>query len=283
MRILKTALSAVVGLAAVTALAFAAPAGAQTREVIVGTPGFTNNGGLDIITKAFEAETGIKVTVKSGGMEQVMGYATDGSVDAVFLPADHMDEVTAKGAIKAGTRKRIGRSYQGLAVQKGAKIPDISTKEKFIAALKSANRVLHSRCNGTPGGAGCSRTAYMLSSLFDLPEMAGVKHAPSAYGEGGDALARNEGDMAVQNISQILKWDNLVVAGPIPEEYGRYLDGVAAVRLRPRTKRSASSSSPTPPSRVPSRSGILAASTRARAPSKLYCICFKRPLTRARL
>jgi len=62
MRIFNTTLSAVVGLATVMALVFAAPAGAQTREVIVGTPGFTNNGGLDIITKAFEAETGIKVT-----------------------------------------------------------------------------------------------------------------------------------------------------------------------------------------------------------------------------
>jgi ABC-type Fe3+ transport system substrate-binding protein len=95
--------------------------------------------------------------------------------------------------------------------------------------LKSANKVLHSRCNGAPGGPGCTRTSYMLSSLFDLPEFAGVKHAASPYGEGGDALARGEGDMAVQNISQIMKWDNLVVVGPIPEEYGRYLDGVAAV------------------------------------------------------
>lgn len=214
-----------------TLAAYAAPAGAQTtqmtREVIVGTPGFTNNGGLDIITKAFEAETGIKVIVKGGGMDEVKKMATDGSADAVFLPADEMDQV--KGAIKAGTRKRIGRSYQGLAVMKGAKVPDISTKEKFIAALKSANRVMHSRCNGTPGGPTCSKTSYMLSSLFDLPEMAGVRHAPSPYGEGGDALARHEGDMAVQNISQIMKWDNLVVVGPIPEEYGRYLDGVAAV------------------------------------------------------
>src|ERR1019366_1657284 len=114
MRIFNAARSALVGLTAVMALAYAAPAGAQTREVIVGTPGFTNNGGLDIITKAFEAETGIKVTVKSGGMDQVMGFAIDGSVDAGFLPADNMDDVTAKGAIKAGTRKRIGRSYQGL-------------------------------------------------------------------------------------------------------------------------------------------------------------------------
>jgi molybdate transport system substrate-binding protein len=218
-------LGAVIALAA-AALA-AAPAAAQTREVIVGTPGFTDIGGLNIITKAFEAETGIKVTVKNGGMDDVKKMATDGSADAVFLPADEMDQV--KGDIKSGSRKRVGRSYQGLAVMKGAKVPDISTKEKFIAVLKSANRVMHSRCNGAPGGPGCTKTSYMLSSLFDLPEMAGVKHAPSPYGEGGDALARGEGDMAVQNISQILKWDNLVVVGPIPEEYGRYLDAVAAV------------------------------------------------------
>ncbi len=227
MQIFNTARSTMAGFAAIMALAATAPAGAQPREVIVGTPGFTNNGGLDIITKAFEAETGIKVTVKSGGMDDVKKMAADGSADAVFLPADEMDQV--KAAIKTGTRKRVGRSYQGLAVMKGAKVPDISTKEKFIAVLKSANRVMHSRCNGTPGGAGCSKTSHMLSSLFDLPEMAGVKHAPSPYGEGGDALARGEGDMAVQNISQIMKWDNLVVVGPIPEEYGRYLDGVAAV------------------------------------------------------
>jgi molybdate transport system substrate-binding protein len=226
MRILNTTLSVAAAVAA-AALAFTVPAAAQTREVVVGSPGFTMNGGLDIITKAFEAETGIKVTVKGGGMDQVVGYANDGSVDAVFLPADELDK--AMSNIKAGTRKRIGRSYQGVAVMKGAKIPDISTKEKFIAAMKSANLVMHSRCTGTPGGAGCSRTSYMLSSLFDLPEMAGVKHAPSPYGEGGDALARHEGDMAVQNISQILKWDNLVVVGPIPEEFGRYLDAVAAV------------------------------------------------------
>jgi molybdate transport system substrate-binding protein len=221
MRILQAALRAAVGFTAVALLVLPAPAHAQTREVIVATPGFTNNGGLDIITKAFEAETGIKVIVKSGGMEQVMANATDGAADAVFLPADHMDEVTAKGAIKAGTRKRIGRSYQGLAVRKGSRIPDISTKEKFIAALKSANLVLHSRCNGTPGSAGCSRTSYMLSSLFDLPELAGVKHAPSLYGEGGDALARNEGDMAVQNISQILKWDNPGRVWPLPRRCRR--------------------------------------------------------------
>ena len=68
---INTRLIAFVSFAAVAG--FAAPAGAQTtqmaREVIVATPGFTYNGGLDIITKAFEAETGINVTDKTGGRE----------------------------------------------------------------------------------------------------------------------------------------------------------------------------------------------------------------------
>ena len=105
---MNTILGAVAGLAAAMVLA-TAPAAAQTaREVIVGTPGFTNVGGLEIITKAFEAETGIKVTVKSGGMDDVKKLATDGAADAGFLPADEMDQV--KGAIKPGTRTHIGRS-----------------------------------------------------------------------------------------------------------------------------------------------------------------------------
>lgn len=206
-------------------------AGAEQRELVVGTPGFMYNGGLDIIARGFQEETGIKVTVKYGGMEQVMGYALDGSADAVFLPADHMDEIAAKNALRSGTRTRVGRAYQGLAVRKGDKIPDISTKEKFIGALEGANLVLHSRCQETtaPGTTGCTRTAKMITEMLKRPEFAKVKSAPSAYGEGGAALARNEGDMAIQNISQIIIWDNLVVVGPVPEELGMYMDGVAAV------------------------------------------------------
>jgi molybdate transport system substrate-binding protein len=206
----------------------AAPA-AAAREITVGTPGFMYNGGLDVISKAFQEETGVKVNVKYGGMEVVEAAALDGSADAFFLPADLVDEVAAKGGMKAGSRKRVGRSYQGLAVLKGAKVPDISTKEKFIAALESANRVLYS---GGNQAAGLTRTAKMMADMFKRPEFAKVKSASSPYGEGGAALARYEGDMAVQNISQIIIWDNLVVVGPIPEELGMYLDGVAAVSAK---------------------------------------------------
>jgi ABC-type Fe3+ transport system substrate-binding protein len=114
-------------------------------------------------------------------------------------------------------------------VLKGTKVPDISTKEKFIAALEGANRVLYSGGNQANG---LTRTAKMMAELFKRPEFANVKSAVSPYGEGGAALARHEGDMAIQNISQILIWDNLVLVGPVPEEFGMYLDGVAAVSAK---------------------------------------------------
>ena len=196
-------------------------------------------------------------------MDDVKKMATDGSADAVFLPADEMDQV--KGAIKAGTRKRVGRSYQGLAVVKGQKVPDISTKEKFIAALKSANRVMHSRCNGTPGGPGCTKTSYMLSSLFDLPEMAGVqprgqplwrRRRRPGPGRGRHGGAEHQPDHEVGQ------------SGGGRPDPGRVwpLSGRCRRRsVQGRARRiSASSSSSTPPSRAPSRSGIRAGSIRAK-------------------
>jgi molybdate transport system substrate-binding protein len=223
-------------LAVLAAAVLSQPVSGQTtaspppiREVTVATPGFMYNGGLDVIGKAFQEETGVKVNMKYAGMEVVEAAALDGSADAFFLPADLVDEVAAKGGMKAGSRKRVGRSYQGLAVLKGARIPDISTKAKFVAALEGANRVLYS---GSNQANGMTRTARMMAEMFKRPEFAKVKSAVSPYGEGGAALARYEGDMAIQNISQIVIWDNLVVVGPAPEELGMYLDGVAAVSAK---------------------------------------------------
>jgi molybdate transport system substrate-binding protein len=218
-------------LLALLAGSFPVVVSAADETVTIVSPGFLYNGGLDILARGFEEETGTRIIVRHTGMGEAMDAARNGEADAVFLPADLMDELAVEGVILPATRARVGRAYQGLAVRKGSAIPDISTPENFVAALESANLVLYSRCRPDviPGQEGCTRTAKMMADLLARPEFAKVKSAPSAYGEGGAALARNEGDMAIQNISQILLWDNLQVAGPIPEPFGMYMDGVAAI------------------------------------------------------
>jgi molybdate transport system substrate-binding protein len=114
-----------------------------------------------------------------------------------------------------------------LALHKGDPIPDISTVEKLAAVLKSADSVMRSN------PAGGSMVAAIIEKMLQRPEFAGVKSKISSYGEGGQALARGEGQMAIQAECEIINHpDTLANAGPVPDELGAYMDMVAAVSIR---------------------------------------------------
>ena len=55
---------------------------------------------------------------------------------------------------------------------------------------------------------------------------------PSSKGEGGQALAAGEGDMAIQTISQILPYKEIELVGPVPREFGLWIDTAVAVSSR---------------------------------------------------
>jgi molybdate transport system substrate-binding protein len=59
-----------------------------------------------------------------------------------------------------------------------------------------------------------------------------VNAPPSKKGEGGQALAAGEGDMAIQTISQILPYKEIELVGPLPAELGAWIDTAIAVSSR---------------------------------------------------
>jgi len=64
--------------------------------------------------------------------------------------------------------------------------------------------------------------------MLKRPEFAGVKSKISPFGEGGQALMRGEGQMAIQAECEILNHPDLLSnAGPVPDELGAYMDMVA--------------------------------------------------------
>ena len=79
-----------------------------------------------------------------------------------------------------------------------------------------------------------SRTmvALLIDDVLKRPEFAGVNAPPSTKGEGGQALARGEGDMAIQTISQILPYKEIELVGPLPAELGAWIDSAVAVSAR---------------------------------------------------
>jgi molybdate transport system substrate-binding protein len=213
---------------AFTAL-LASTALAQPAEINVFTPGVVYNSGLQDLAAAYTKETGIKVTVKSEGMSQLVNDVKKGTpvADIVVAPVSFMDGMLAEGSVVPGTAADIGRVYIGLAVKKGAAHPDISTPQKLGAALKAGGTVMYSN----PAG-GSMEARIIDDMLHQYPYFQGVKTRISIKGEGGEALVRGEGDMALQLICEVLNHPELELVGTVPEELHAYIDTSVAVSTR---------------------------------------------------
>ena len=205
----------------------ASPASA---DISVLAPGVAFNAGLPAIADAFTKKTGVKVTVKSDGMPSIVDHFNKGdpAPDVVVVPVAFMDGMEAQNPshIKPGSRVALGRVYVGLAVLKGAPHPDISTVAKLAAALKAGGTVLYSNPEGG------SMEARVINDMLHLPEFAGVKTKISTKGEGGEALVRGEGQMALQLSCEILNHPELEQVGLLPTSLRAYLDTAMAVSPR---------------------------------------------------
>jgi molybdate transport system substrate-binding protein len=198
---------------------------AEAEEINLLSPPMITNAGLKEINARYTGKTG--VTFKMAGTE-ITKLAdaiktTNPSPDIVFMPTDMMAKLEASGGVKAGERVHLGRMQIGLAVAKGAPHPDISTVPKLAAVLKGARMVVYTDpANG-------SLQARMIDALLKRPEFAGVHKQVSSKGNGIAALARGDGDIALQLVCEILDRPETELVGPLPAELNASIDADAAV------------------------------------------------------
>ena len=197
-------------------------------DIRVLTPGVVNSSGLPDLAAAYTKETGKKVAITVVGMGTIVDVikTTNPPPDVIALPFQLMTALSLEGGLAPGTFTPLGRTRMGLAVRAGAPHPDISTVEKFAAALRSAKAVLRSN------PASRTMVARIIDDMLKRPEFAGVNAPASSRGEGGQALARGEGDMAIQTICQILPYKEIELVGPLPPELEVWLDMTTAVSAR---------------------------------------------------
>jgi molybdate transport system substrate-binding protein len=199
-----------------------------TADIRVISPGVVFASGLPDIAADFTKETGKKVGIVVVGMGTIVEEMTKKTPppDVIVLPFQLMTTLSLDGGVAPGTFTPLGRTRMGLAVRAGAPKPDISTVEKLAAALKSAKAVMRSN------PASRTMVALLIDNVLKRPEFAGVNAPPSTKGEGGQALAAGEGDMAIQTISQILPYKEIELVGPLPAELGAWIDSGVAVSAR---------------------------------------------------
>jgi molybdate transport system substrate-binding protein len=198
-------------------------------DIRVLAPGVVYNSGLLDLAASYSKETGKKVAVTLVGMGTILQAAktANPAADIVTLPFELMSTLALDDGVVTGTFLPLGRSEMGLAVAAGAGHPDISTVEKLAAVLRSAKAVMRSN------PAGGSMVAKVIEdNVIKRPEFAGVHSVISTQGEGGQALARGEGDMALQAICEILPHKEIELVGPLPRELAAWIDMSIAVSAR---------------------------------------------------
>ena len=207
------------------------PVHAQVKpaEIRVISPGVVYNAGLLDLAATYTKETGTKVNVTSSGMGRIVNdiRTVTPVPDVIMLPFELMSSLSLDGGVKPGSFTPLGRAEMGLAVPAGAPHPDISTVEKLAAVLRGAKAVMRSN------PAGGSMVAKVIEqNVIKRPEFAGVNSPVSTQGEGGQALARGEGDMAIQAICEIYPYKQIELVGPLPRELAAWIDMSTAVSAR---------------------------------------------------
>src|SRR5579859_3301394 len=143
----------------------AAPAAADTLTVLAPasvTPG------LKALAAPFSAQTGTAITIGGGARAQVFDILkSGGAADVVVLPTTDLADTPRITGMTP-----LGRVMVGVGVKAGAKVPDISTPEKFVAALLAAKGVAYADPKaGTSAG-------QVINQLLSAPEFKAVRRVP---------------------------------------------------------------------------------------------------------
>jgi molybdate transport system substrate-binding protein len=148
--------------------------------------------------------------------------------DLVVLTESAIAQLARDGKLAPGATNTLGRVGIGVAVKRGAALPDIGSVDAFQRALLDARAVAY-----IDPAAGGSSGVY-LAQLFDKLGIAAQIKAKAVLVPGGLVAQRvvsGEADIALHQISEILAVPDAVLVGPIPaalQNYTVYAGGVSA-------------------------------------------------------
>jgi molybdate transport system substrate-binding protein len=173
---------------------------------------------FDELLPKFERATGHRVTPNYGPSKRITKQVSEGeSNDATIVSAEGIEALVKQGKIASGSVAGLAGSAMGLAVQKGAPRPDISTAEKFKQAM------LATKSLGMSNPVGGGTSGGVLVAAFERLGIAEAMKGKCVYGPGGPAglignfLVRKEVETGIQQLPELLAVPGIDIVGPLPD------------------------------------------------------------------
>lgn len=175
---------------------------------------------LVALQPAFEQLSGHKLVIENdtaGGLQKRI--AGGEAFDVVFSSPASLQPLAQAGKLASEPPVPLAKVAIGVAVRKGAPLPDISTVDAFRALLLNARSVAY-----IDPAAGGSSGVY-LDKLFESWGIAPQVRAKAVLVQGGlvaQKVVDGSAEVAVHQISEILAVPDAVLVGPIPAQIQNY-------------------------------------------------------------
>jgi molybdate transport system substrate-binding protein len=143
--------------------------------------------------------------------------------DVAVLVNFQTDDLITKGKLVADTRSDLMKAGIGVAVRRGAKVPDISTVETFKQTLLDAKSITYLK-------EGAS-TIYLdrLFARMGIADALRTKTIKPETESVSEAVAAGAVELGIIVIPNILSVSGAQLVGPIPEDIQSYIVFTAAV------------------------------------------------------
>ena len=211
------------------ALLFALPLIAFAAEIQLLSAGALTQPLKELVPE-FERASGHKVAIVYGTAGTLRGMLEKGeAADLVVLPVEGIVDAEKRGWVLADSRVDLASVGIGVAVRKGAPVPDISTPETLKRALLEARAVAY--VDPTRGTSGRHFDTVVLPALGIETEVR-AKAKLQTEGSAAELVRGGEADIAVQQLSELLPVEGVTVVGLLPGPLQKITTYSAAIATR---------------------------------------------------
>ncbi len=212
-------------------LLLAFPAAADSLKVLTG--GAFKPVLMDMLPE-FEKQTGHKVTVQNdtaGGLTRRI--MSGEAFDVVILPLANLDQLSAEGKVIDDSMTPFGKVGVGVAVALSAPQPNIGSTEGLRRTLLDARSVAY--IDPAMGGTSGIYVARLFQQLGIDSQMR-AKSVLVRDGLAGQAVARGQAEIALQQASELRLVPSVKFAGLLPEAVQNWTVYTGALSPAARTK-----------------------------------------------
>jgi molybdate transport system substrate-binding protein len=188
--------------------------------------------------KTFAQASGHEIDFDFGTVGALQAKLDAGeTADVVILGGPSIDKLEKAGAVVAGSRRNVARTFIAVCLREGAPKPDFTTAEAFKRMLEAAKAIATS--DPTVGGS----AAVYVPVVFERLGIAAVMKPKNLLQQNGVEVARRvvegQADLGLTLSGEVASVPGAVIAGPLPQPFGQDTIYCAAVMAASGSKEAA--------------------------------------------